>query len=60
MTAYRENLINRMINLYGYEDPTVISFITYCEKWANTMRNNTDLENIVEAHEKRIKIELDK
>ena len=60
MTAYRENLIDRIINLYGYEDPTVISFITYCERWENTSRNNMDLENIVNMHEERCKKVLDK
>ena len=60
MTTYRENLIDRMINLYGYENPAVIRFITYCERWENTSRNNMDLENIVHMHEERCKKVLDK
>ena len=60
MTTYRENLIDRMISLYGYENPAVIRFITYCERWENTSRNNMDLENIVHMHEERCKLELDK
>jgi len=44
----RENLINRMIRLYGFENPIVIEFAKLCERWIGP---NILLEAIVKAHE---------
>lgn len=48
MTAYRENLIDRMIKIYGFENPIVIEFCKLCERadW-----NDRELELLVLAHE---------
>ena len=51
MSAYRENLIDRMINIYGYEHPMVIQFAELCEKWDENLWNNTSLTTLVKAHE---------
>lgn len=48
MTTHRENLINRMIRLYGYEHPAVIEFCKLCE---NTNFPDNLLEVIVNTHE---------
>lgn len=60
MTTYRENLIDRMISLYGYENPIVIKFAQLCENWAQTEEYDTYLRVIVESHEDYCKLELDK
>jgi hypothetical protein len=44
----RENLIDRMIALYGFESPIVIEFARLCENWIGP---NSQLEMLVEAHE---------
>ena len=51
MTAYREELVERMICLYGYENPVVIQFAEMCEKWDDNVWNNTSLTTLVKAHE---------
>ncbi len=51
MTSYRENLIDRMIRLYGYEDKIVIDFAHLCETWKVNKRNDTTLRMLVESHE---------
>lgn len=51
MTTYRENLIDRMIHIYGFENPIVIEFARYCEKWEENEWNNKMLGILVEAHE---------
>ena len=33
MNDFRENLLDRMIRIYGFEDPVVISFCRLCESW---------------------------
>ena len=48
MTKYRESLVDRMINLYGFEDPVVIEFARMCEYWRG---DENVLRIIVEAHE---------
>lgn len=47
----RENLMNRMINLYGFESPITIEFCRLCERWADTEENNKSLKLLVESHE---------
>ena len=51
MTTYRENLIDRMIHLYGFENPMVIQFADMCEKYPNTADYDDVLRILVEAHE---------
>lgn len=51
MTTYRKNLIDRMIALYGFENPIVIEFAKLCENWAESEWNNQCLRVAVEAHE---------
>ena len=48
MSNYRESLVNRMITLYGFEDPVVIEFARMCEYWRG---DEKVLRIIVEAHE---------
>ena len=51
MTNFRENLIDRMIRLYGFENPMVIEFCRMCEDWENNQWNDKVLRILVEAHE---------
>lgn len=51
MTTYRENLIDRMIRLYGYEAQVVIDFANLCERLAESDINNNALRALVESHE---------
>lgn len=47
----REKLIDRMIHIYGFENPIVIEFCRVCEEWEDTEEKNTLLKVIVELHE---------
>ena len=47
----REKLIDRMIRIYGFENPIVIRFCKLCEVWEDTECMNRLLEMIVKAHE---------
>jgi hypothetical protein len=51
MTTYRENLIDRMIHLYGFENPMVVQFAGMCEKYPNNADYDNSLRFLVEAHE---------
>lgn len=51
MTICRENLIDRMIAIYGLENPIVIEFAEWCERWEENEWNNKALTILVEAHE---------
>ena len=51
MTIYREKLVDRMIAIYGFENPVVIDFCRLCEDWGNTEWNDKALTLLVEAHE---------
>ena len=51
MTTYREELTDRLIRLYGFENDIVIAFCEICEKWDDDEWNNTLLTLLVEAHE---------
>ena len=48
MNELRENLIDRMIRIYGFENEIVISFCRLCE---NPKNADNDLLTIVKAHE---------
>lgn len=47
----REKLIDRMIHIYGFENPIVIEFCKLCEKWEDTNEKDKLLEAIVKSHE---------
>ncbi len=48
MNVVRENLVKRMIRIYGYEHPAVIEF---CKLAENTHFPEALLETIVNSHE---------
>ena len=52
MNTMRENLIERMVKIYGFEHPIVIRFTELCERLEDTEINDTLLRLAVEAHEK--------
>ena len=47
----RENLIERMSRIYGFEHPIVIQFAELCERIEETEANDKALMMLVEAHE---------
>ena len=47
----REKLIDRMIHIYGFENPIVIEFCKLCEKWNDDKEKDKFLEVIVKSHE---------
>lgn len=47
----RENLIDRMIRIYGFEHPIVIQFAELCERMEHAEANDKALMTLVEAHE---------
>lgn len=47
----REKLIDRMVRIYGFENPNVILFCKLCEKLEDTADKNALLKAIVELHE---------
>lgn len=47
----RENLIDRMIRIYGFEHPIVIQFAELCERMAHTEANDKVLMTLVKTHE---------
>ena len=47
----REELMNRMIRLYGFESPITIDFCRLCEEWADTEACNNALTPLVKCHE---------
>jgi hypothetical protein len=51
MTTYRENLLDRLIAIYGLEDPIVIQFAQMCERYTDNSWNDDVLRFLVEAHE---------
>ena len=51
MNATRENLLDRMIRIYGFENDIVIQFAELCERYADNAINDKMLTILVEAHE---------
>lgn len=51
MNEIRENYIDRMIAIYGMENPIVIQFCHLCETWEENEWNDKILRLLVEAHE---------
>lgn len=47
----REELINRMIRLYGFESPITIDFCRLCEEWPSTEAYDSALATLVKCHE---------
>lgn len=52
MTAYRENLVDRVIHVYGYEHPMTVRFAQMCEILDNTAENDQALADLVQDYEK--------
>lgn len=51
MSTYRENLIDRIANLYGLENVYTIMVCELCQIWPETPEWNKTLEDIVADHE---------
>lgn len=51
MTKFREELLTRMIHLYGFENEHTINFAMLCERCPNDCLNDFSLEECVKAHE---------
>lgn len=51
MNDFREQLVDRMIRIYGFENQIVIDFCRMCEEWDNNEWNDKVLEILVQAHE---------
>ena len=51
MNKIREQLVDRMIRLYGFESPITIDFCWMCEEWADTEANDNALATLVKCHE---------
>lgn len=47
----REQLMDRMIRIYGFENEIVIQFCEMCEKMENNEWNDKCLETLVKCHE---------
>ena len=47
----REQLLDRMIRIYGFEHEIVIEFAKMCEEWLPTENNDKALETLVKCHE---------
>lgn len=48
MNNFRKSLVNRMIALYGFENPVTINFAELAEVWRG---EESTLRIIVESHE---------
>lgn len=59
MTDFRNDLLTRIIRIYGFEHEVTIQFADMCEKWENHSANDRMLEILVEAHEEHPQIEED-
>lgn len=51
MTKLRENLVDRMIRIYGFENPIVIDFCNCCETFPNDEAHDKTLRTLVVVHE---------
>lgn len=51
MSEYRKNLVDRMIRLYGFEDPATIAVAAKAEQWPNDERHDRSLLHLVETLE---------
>lgn len=51
MTDFRNELLTRMIHLYGFEHECVLDFARMCEEWVDDIAHDRILEMLVESHE---------
>ena len=51
MNKIREQLADRMIRLYGFENPITIDFCRLCEEWPDTEACDNALATLVKCHE---------
>ena len=51
MTKLRKNLIDRMIRIYGFENPIVIDFCRCCETFPNDEAHDKTLRVLALVHE---------
>lgn len=51
MKKYREQLVDRMIHIYGYENEIVIRFCEVCEQNPDSTEWDKVCELLVSAHE---------
>ena len=59
MNPMRENLLDRMIKIYGFEHPIVIKFAKLCERIENIAIYDKALRILVESHEKYPRLDTD-
>ena len=57
MTQFREDLLTRMIRLYGHENKMVIEFAKMCETYPQEKFYDNGLRVLVECHEEMPNIE---
>ena len=51
MNTIREDLLYRMIRIYGFENPITVRFAELCESYPNNKISDEMLTILVEAHE---------
>lgn len=57
MSNFRNDLLSRMINIYGFEHPIVIHFCNLCEEYPDIDVYDLTLETLVKSHEENPIIE---
>ena len=51
MNNFRNDLLSRMINIYGFEHPIVVHFCNLCEEYPDIDVYDHTLETLVKCHE---------
>ena len=51
MNKIREQLADRIIRLYGFENPITIDFCRLCEEWPDTEAYDSAPATLVKCHE---------
>jgi len=51
MTDFRKSLVDRLINVYGFEHPVVKNICNFCETWEVDTLHDKILEGVVLTHE---------
>ena len=57
MTDYRANLVDRMIRLYGFENPITVLFADMAEKYLDSPEWDRAMLILVVAHEENPVVE---
>lgn len=57
MTDYRKNLVDRMIRLYGFENPITVLFADMAEKYVDSPEWDRAMLFLVNAHEENPVVE---